>query len=566
MSSTHKFPELNLSPSKLRLSYTLGCKSTKSTKSAKSTKSKQISIQDSETPPESQIRLISLSPKKFSQSFISTKLAKLEQELDQDEISLKLNEVQHLTSKAKLKAEQKIYSKYLTKMIQKIFRIDPSIARCLDRGWRGFKKTVKDEPEQLVVEEKKNENKNEALDHSTQVTEEMIVEKVEEEIENYIGILHRAISRIGEMQMGSLIGKLNELAFSLKPVDIPSASLTPEVEEMDLEGSVRSLTSIIRARLSPKKQVHQVKKPLEAKSKATQTWMKADDFHIVDTYKASLSEKDSLIADLNIVLKRKEESEELLKGKNREIEDLKRDFLKLKYEDCPSCALKRKQLESYNSQLKSLQMTVNKGIGIDKELDETKKKLSESLNQVGISHKRILELKETIQEITAKYEDAKAQREKLQKLLMQEEEIRKNLEKQFQAQGPNSSRGGRIGKGKEPEINNSENFTNHKKVQNESFIKKSSSLSPDKRRLMPKEKLTEEAKPKSSKRTTIMSILNLTKEEYLSLSKKARLEIYLSLLQHTTRCGADCEHLRRAMMIRYKDKGPLYPTKKYNIV
>lgn len=566
MSSTHKFPELNLSPSKLRLSYTLGCKSTKSTKSAKSTKSKQISIQDSETPPESQIRLISLSPKKFSQSFISTKLAKLEQELDQDEISLKLNEVQHLTSKAKLKAEQKIYSKYLTKMIQKIFRIDPSIARCLDRGWRGFKKTVKDEPEQLVVEEKKNENKNEALDHSTQVTEEMIVEKVEEEIENYIGILHRAISRIGEMQMGSLIGKLNELAFSLKPVDIPSASLTPEVEEMDLEGSVRSLTSIIRARLSPKKQVHQVKKPLEAKSKATQTWMKADDFHIVDTYKASLSEKDSLIADLNIVLKRKEESEELLKGKNREIEDLKRDFLKLKYEDCPSCALKRKQLESYNSQLKSLQMTVNKGIGIDKELDETKKKLSESLNQVGISHKRILELKETIQEITAKYEDAKAQREKLQKLLMQEEEIRKNLEKQFQAQGPNSSRGGRIGKGKEPEINNSENFANHKKVQNESFIKKSSSLSPDKRRLMPKEKLTEEAKPKSSKRTTIMSILNLTKEEYLSLSKKARLEIYLSLLQHTTRCGADCEHLRRAMMIRYKDKGPLYPTKKYNIV
>jgi hypothetical protein len=64
----------------------------------------------------------------------------------------------------------------------------------------------------------------------------------------------------------------------------------------------------------------------------------------------------------------------------------------------------------------------------------------------------------------------------------------------------------------------------------------------------------------------IIDKLNITKEEYLGLSKKARLEIYEILLAHTKKCGPECEHLKRAMMIKYKDKGKLYPTKKYNIV
>lgn len=64
----------------------------------------------------------------------------------------------------------------------------------------------------------------------------------------------------------------------------------------------------------------------------------------------------------------------------------------------------------------------------------------------------------------------------------------------------------------------------------------------------------------------IMRILNLTQIEYLGLSKKARLEIFEVLLNHKGRCGTECEHLKRAMMIRYRDKGTLYPTKKLNIV
>ena len=70
---------------------------------------------------------------------------------------------------------------------------------------------------------------------------------------------------------------------------------------------------------------------------------------------------------------------------------------------------------------------------------------------------------------------------------------------------------------------------------------------------------------KKNKGNTIMGALKMTKEEYLQLSKKARIELYECLYEHKEKCGSECEHLKRAMMIRYKDKGLLLPMKKYNI-
>jgi hypothetical protein len=565
MSSTQKFPDLNLSPSKLRLNYTLGCKSSKSTKS---TKSKQISMQTSETPLDSQTRRISLSPKKSSQVFLISKIAKLEEELDEDEINLKLNEVQTGSSVIKSKSEQEIYSKYLEKMIQKTSKLNPSLARCLERGWKGFKRSLiqpSSTPEAVIVPVTV---KPEVKTFSSQVSEELLVERAEEEIEFYINHLHRAITRISQMQMEGLIIKLHELAFSLRPVDIPSASQTPEVEDFDLQETFRNITSKIQERFLPKKKQEGGEVKIVNMQKATQTWMKADDLRIVDTYKANLSDKDFLIADLNLQIKRKEEIEEVLRRREREIDDLKRDFLKLRYEDCPSCAAKKKQLEKYNSQLKELQMTVNKGLGIEKELDETKRELVESVNHISFYQKKIKDLTDNLQDVTAKYEEARAQREKIQKMLNQEESLRKNIENQIQNQAFKSSSAKKVPgllSSAENELENSENPSTLNRTLKDFLIKKSSSLSPDKKRMIPKEKLTEKMKTKS-KRETIMMILGISKEEYLSLSKKARLEIFLALLQHTKRCGADCEHLRRAMMIRYKDKGPLFPTKKYNIV
>ena len=64
----------------------------------------------------------------------------------------------------------------------------------------------------------------------------------------------------------------------------------------------------------------------------------------------------------------------------------------------------------------------------------------------------------------------------------------------------------------------------------------------------------------------IMKALNITKEEYSSLSKRARMELFECLFAHKEKCGAECEHLKRAMMIKLKDKGQLYPMKKLTIV
>ncbi|OMJ89319.1 hypothetical protein SteCoe_8522 [Stentor coeruleus] len=70
---------------------------------------------------------------------------------------------------------------------------------------------------------------------------------------------------------------------------------------------------------------------------------------------------------------------------------------------------------------------------------------------------------------------------------------------------------------------------------------------------------------KQTKEEMILKKLNMTQAEYLGLSKKARMEIFEILLAHNNKCGSECEHLKRVMMIKYRDKGTLYPTKKYNI-
>ena len=62
-----------------------------------------------------------------------------------------------------------------------------------------------------------------------------------------------------------------------------------------------------------------------------------------------------------------------------------------------------------------------------------------------------------------------------------------------------------------------------------------------------------------------MNTLKLTKAEFKALSPQDRLELFQILFEHKDKCGSDCDHLRRAMALRSKNKSPLFPTKKYNI-
>jgi hypothetical protein len=82
---------------------------------------------------------------------------------------------------------------------------------------------------------------------------------------------------------------------------------------------------------------------------------------------------------------------------------------------------------------------------------------------------------------------------------------------------------------------------------------------------------SEEFRPKSSsatkinKKSDILKILKISKEEYLGLSTHIRAELYECLFEHKSKCGADCEHLRRAAEIRLKQRGCPFPLKKFNL-
>lgn len=553
MSNIHNFPELNLSPSKLRLNYTLNSKSTKSTKS------KKFSIQNLETPPESLTRRISLSPKKPERGSSSSILTRLQDQLDLEEIRLKTSELKSLPDKKRKKAEQKVYSRFMVGLIQRVIKTNESLGKLLERGWKGYQEALmplKSADNSTLV----NKVNAACIDHCTQVSQEMIILKNEEDIEVYIESLHRAIKGINSMNIDKIIGKLNELTYTLRPVDIPSASETPDVEELDFTESLKSIHSRLRARSMRKAEKVMIPEKTQGKNQVTQTLLRMEDLKTMDAYRSVIKSKEELISELNLKLKRKNDSEEELSSKNKEIDELKRDFFRLKQE-CLNCSIKDKKLMKTESELQKLRVSVTGEIAINGELNEAKKKLEEYLEIINSKQSAINQLNKNVQELEKKCEEAQVQKESLQNQLKVEETLRRSIESELQAQiDSNSTLKLSLNPNNFP---NSPSSSIQKNRTHTSF-KKSSSASPEKKRTIIRTEL-KDSEIKKSKKETLMSILGITKEEYLSFSKKTRLDIYICLLKHNKRCGIDCEHLRRAMMIRFKNKGPLFPLKKYNI-
>lgn len=558
MAHIHNFPELNLSPSRLRLNYTLNSKSTKSTIARKS-------INAIETPPESLTKRILLSPKKIQTDPHTSIMSKLQNELDLEEISLKSNELKNYPEKKRKKAEQKVYSQYMDSIIKRILKTNESLGKLLERGWKGYQDSLlpikTDTNSDLIVRVN-----SESASQSTQVSEEMIFSREEKNIDSYIEYLHSALRGINSMNMSKIISKLSELNYSLRPIDVPSASETPEIEEINFSETMKNIHSKFRSKSLKRPKKIEIPEKIPTKDQLSQTLLKMDDLKAMDAYRAIIKVKEDLIGELNLKLRRKDESEEVIKAKNKEIDELKRDFLRLKL-DCPNCVIKDKKLKKREFEIKRLKLSSTDNFGV--EFEESKKKLEENSQTIILNQNTINQLNSNLKDLESKYHEALLLRDKLQSQLKREETLRKSIEYQLQKQIDSNTALKLINdpfkspKNTEdlleiPESNLSKNQTFT------SFKKKSSSASPDKKRTIIRADI-EAPEVKKSKKETLMSLLNMTKDEYLALSKKARLDIYVCLLQHTKRCGANCSHLQRAMMIRYKNRGPLFPVKKYNI-
>ena len=630
-----KNSDLNISPNKLRVNYTLGSKSSKLVNINKKTK-----IKTAETTKDSLTYRTSVTPIRESSKNTSCLLAKLQEELDSEEISIQISKFKELPEGKRLESECLVYEQYLENLIAVVFKSDLGLGNSLLRGWKGYKGCMRKKIERfgsggirkIVLD---------LRDKGCQVSEEMLMRSNEQEIERYIGSLHRVIKGMGQMQMDKIIGKLTELSFNMRPIDLPELSEAGEVNEIDFTDTIKSIYTKLktRTRQTENLQNESIKK---AKSAFTQTYLSLEDFRTGEVYKVLLLEKEKKIESLELKQKRLEEIEELLRSKSKECEELRKKYIDIKVSSCSQCKNKRELLENSNSQMRNLKISIEKGFSVEKELEIVKAKLVESNQVITNNAKTIIDLTQSLDHLSIKLQENLLSKKQLEdqikvsekgvteSMLKLEQSEKKRAEVELKlinelalistlknklknVSNENSQLRKEKARTTTQKFSNINNKTEDTRTrgrlhtttnQIESEEPASSSHSPEKKRLlirneysqMPSKIFEESEEPKNeafavpevhevpinhsptdqklnqikvnkiiSKKKTIIQWLSITKQEYLMLSKKARLELFECLYEHKERCGAECEHLKRAMLIRARDKGLIFPTKKYNI-
>ena len=580
------------SPGKLRVSYKL------------SLQHKKHPNQKPESTPIIYPRPFSQSPTKAKPFNVSHQLAKLQEQLDSAELSLELSK----TCQHQLKSEEKIYKSYMESLIHSITLQDRVTGKCLSRGWTGFlssinsKKPSESEKIELIASPCK-----ELVNKEVQANEDEALD-VNEYFDQYLGSLHNMSRKVNKLQTGTIVEKLSQLLNKLVPIDLPSPSESPEPEAVDFIDTVKVIHGKLKRRmvLPPPPPLQPLPKTV---SVASQTSFGVNDFHMFESYKILNDEKDFQITEMRIKIKALNQVQEKLNFKIKENEDLKRQINDTLVEGCSFCKVKKEQLALNSTQIRQLQTTVSKGMGVERELEVTKKKLNDSLNVISLGNSKILKLSANVEQLSEKVEEAKGLREKLLKKLSDEEKLRENIEVQLHKELETNIKLQKVVKKYLPENINqcsllqvpmpdsqnssqaslsSTGLTLNQSFQMSSSILKSSSKTPN----LPIKPgfLTPERQPRIKqfmetfsqnredysgsrdnflaiphKKQTVISALGMTKQEYLSLSKKARIELFECLYEHRDKCGQDCEHLKRAMNIRIREKGQLFPTKKYNI-
>lgn len=648
-----KISDLSVSPNKLRINYTLGSKSNKLVSI------KKTNIKTAETTRESLTSRAAITPIRENAQNTSVLLTKLQEELDVEELAIKINKIKDLPEEKRLKKENFIYEQYLEQLFSIVLKSDKVLGNSIFRGWKGFKSCVNRKINEITIDANKKAELN-LREKGCQVSEEMLIRSNEAEIEKYINSLHKVIKGMGEMQMDKIIDKLSELSYNMKPTNLPELSDVADVQEIDFTDTLKSIYTKLRTKVKYA-EIPQVE--IFFKARTTQTYLSLEDFRTAEVYKVLLLEKEKKIENLESKLSKIEDLEELLRAKSKECEELRKKYIDMKISTCSNCRIKREMLETSNSKIKNLQMTIEKGLSVEKELEITKAKLVESNQIISNNEKKIIELTTGLDTLNTKLQENKIAQQELETQLLESEKglenslqkLEKSEKRRADVESKLKSELALIEKLKKKLKNATEEnsqlrkekaktqkllkfnnkneefrtrekyytkaaqpdnqdgisaFEHHEKISTQSpekkfidqnyteksFIDKNQMQLWDKKRILFRDEFNQvqstsfedlnhplneeilqndeqldkkverlEIQKIVSKKKTVIEWLKITKQEYLALSKKARLELFECLYEHKDKCGAECEHLKRAMLIRARDKGQLFPTKKYNI-
>lgn len=410
--------------SPLRFNYSLVSKSTKSTKFKKEYHESLESTSLCNTNRHT------ISPKKKNTELLTAEISRLEDELDSEEISLKIYEIRKLTDTSRNAAEAQIYENYIDKLLHCICQSDQRLGRSILRGWKGYKKTIKQSYDVVEIPITQS-NIMETKDAEAQFPEDQaLAPDLGLDIDKCIYSLHNVMKGINQMQLGRIISKLNDLSYELKPVDVPSLSSSPEIDVLDFTDTIKAIHTKLKAHINLKKPKKN-KVPSEKVEKDTQTFLKIEDFKTIESMKIIITEKENIIAELSNKLRNKGQVEEMLIIKNREYDELKNMISDIKGKVCQQCKYKKKKLDENQAEIKALQNNAVKGVNVEKELETTKNKLHEYLNIITTKNLKIGKLTEDLEDLSKRIAESKAQRCELEEKLSEEEKIKEAMQRKL---------------------------------------------------------------------------------------------------------------------------------------
>lgn len=608
------FPRLNSSPSPKLTNPQVA-------KSSTSAKYRIIPIQTNDSFLEQPNPKIISTPKKVYSLALYKEISRLEEELDCFEISQNNFSTKDFPDEKHKQKEIKRYARFLDGLIYCIGQADSRISKCLNRGWTSYqrvlnKKVKKNSSECLSVIIEKNEK-------SVQVDEIFDIKSQDIDLDYYIDILNSLIFRVSNMNHSKVISSLQKLLSSLKPIDIPNISDISNLPKQLFESPKVPAKNIPEVSNDLSISISKNKLGSLQITRVVQTQLTLKDFSSWDYLKVLVRDRDKEIAKLTEKIYKLEKIEKDFMAQKKEIIENKLTLQEISKNNCRECEEKEKKILKKIEEIKEIKQAIAKNETNSIELEKTRDKLRESFIILNKKDEKIKEITENLDDLNKKFEKFSLEQVNYEsKPTYDDLSIHKNELKSHSKMNSSIKIKPRIKNIKDyreahslsPNINHSANSKNSK-IHRQYFSNSKSSIdreenhghkTPDGLILAkysnditanvlnsdidlsfsinnsdnPYPQLVEKQQNhslnhivhkkiksnKSAKYREIMKKLSITKTEYLGLSKQTRREIYEILLLHTKKCGSECEHLKRAMMIRYKDKGLLYPTKKYTIV
>lgn len=611
------FPQLSLSPLTAKSYYN------QVYRSSPSTKQQGLSNQANNNSLDKFIPRYSSTPKKMPIITMHKEISRLEDELDYFEISNNGNLGKDLVKEKFKRKYLERCENFLEGIIYCVKLIDSRLAKGLSRGWstyqRVLNKKIRKDHEYSAINELNIKEKKEA---AVQVDAVFDLDPKDKDFDDYIEIINSLIDRISNMNHTKVVKSLQKLLSSLKPIEISSlisASSLPPLPLPDSSSNFSQKYSDYSQ--DPTLPLSRNKYGVLQLTRDIQTELTSLNFSSSETLKDIIKEREQEISTISEKLRRLENIEKNFNDQKQELFEIKKTFEELGKKPCRLCKENAKKIAAKAEEIKELKQVIVKTETTEVELEKTKDKLKQSSIVIDKKNEKIKEITENLEDLKIKIHQTAYEREHLEAKLKEEEDKRQNIEAKLkQSLNINTKlkthlQSSRLNNDsiinhntsltnnpspiyKQPTISNespndlndylslepnakiryktpdpflSSKYTNDiiskNLLQNSSENSSqdfSNSIQPPLIKI--KENKNAFKKSKATKINMIMSKLNITKEEYLGLSKKARLKIFEILLAHTKKCGSDCQHLKRAMMIKYKDKGKLYPTKKYNIV